>query len=170
MARSARVTWTKPDSIHLTFRFFAELNEDLAEPLREATGVVASSYKAFDIPLTRIGAFPRAQAPRVLWLGPSSEWERTSDGQRLVALASEIDDACAALRLGREEKHWHPHVTLGRVKEGERTVGGLLSDAGLFDDSVDAGALRVNEIELIRSDPGRGGHTYTTLWRALLSD
>lgn len=169
-SRSVRVTWTKSDSIHLTFRFFAELDEDLTEPLREATSAVAGSIRAFEIPLTRIGAFPRTQAPRVLWLGPSREWEQSGDGQRLVALARTIDDACAGLRLGREDKPWHPHVTLGRVKEGERMVGSALSSSRIFEDAVDAGALRVHEIDLIRSDAGRGGHTYTTLWRALLSD
>jgi RNA 2',3'-cyclic 3'-phosphodiesterase len=163
-SRSVKVTWTRPDTIHLTLKFFADLDDGLAAPMQAAIARAIGRAAAIAIPLSRLGAFPRPQAPRVLWLGPTDEWEQTTGGRRLAALFQEIEDACAALGLPRESKAWHPHLTLARVKEGERAVGAALASIHVFDELPTTGALVTDAISLIRSDAGRDGHTHTVIW------
>ena len=167
--RSGKVTWTKPETIHLTFKFFAELDETVVDSLRTIGTAVAAHCRPMALPLARLGAFPKPQAPRVLWIGAPPGWAETGDGRRLPEFAREIDEACAGLGLTREVKPWRPHVTIARVKEGERAVGRALSSADAFDQPLDLGALLVSEIALIRSDAGRDGHTHTLLWSARLT-
>jgi 2'-5' RNA ligase len=81
-----------------------------------------------------------------------------------MRLAEAIDHACDGLGLAREDKPWRPHLTLARIKEGERSVGHALSDAGLFEKPALSDALIVTTIALVRSDAGPAGHVHTTLW------
>ena len=168
-APAARISWTRPETIHLTFRFFLELDERLVAPMRDAIETATRESTAVKIPLSRLGAFPRTLAPRVLWFGPPPEWEATADRRRLSRLAGAIDEACDGLGLAREDKPWRPHLTLARIKEGERAVGHALSDAGLFDKPALSAALMVNAISLVRSDAGPGGHAHTSLWTVALT-
>lgn len=163
---SLKVTWAKPDTIHLTLKFFADLDERLAEPLHAAIAAAIKDVAPIAIPISRLGAFPRPQAPRVIWLGPPEDWELMADGRRLTALFQSIEDACAALGLPREAKPWHPHVTLARVKEGERAAGASLANAGVFDQPAVTASLVVDAVSLIRSDAGHDGHTHTVVWAA----
>src|SRR5688572_1984613 len=132
-SQSARISWSRPETIHLTFRFFLELDERLVGPMRDAIETAARGSTAVRIPLARLGAFPRTLAPRVLWVGPPPEWEATADSRRLTRLARAVDQACDGLGLAREDKPWRPHLTLARIKEGERAAGHAISDAGFFE-------------------------------------
>ena len=166
---AARISWTRPETIHLTFRFFLELDERLVGPMRDAIESDTRESTAIKIPLSRLGAFPRTLAPRVLWIGPPREWEATADSRRLTQFAHAIDHACDGLGLAREDKPWRPHLTLARIKEGERAVGHAISDAGLFDKTALSEALTVDAIALVRSDAGPGGHAHRRLWTVALT-
>ena len=113
------------------------------------------------MPLARIGGFPRIAAPRVLWIGPSDGWMDTADGTRLAAIAHAIDRACDALGLPAEDRRWHPHITLARVKDGERLVGNAVRDVGPLPSSP---TIRADQVTLYRSDPTPGGARHTRVW------
>ena len=178
-ARRARVTWVRPEAIHLTVRFFEDIDERLATPLRDAvlettSGVVSDengnpslhSSGGFRIPLARIGAFPRIQAPRALWIGPPSDWQTAAEGVRLSRLIRKINDACDGVRGAGDEQPWRPHLTIARVRTGERDVGRVLAANGFFDQPLDVDALRVTGISLIKSELRPAGPVYTRLWTA----
>lgn len=137
--------------------------------MRDAIETATRESTAVKIPLSRLGAFPRTLAPRVLWFGPPPEWEATADSRKLMQLARAIDQVCDGLGLAREDKPWRPHLTLARVKEGERAVGHAISDAGFFDKPALLEALIVDAISLVRSDAGPGGHAHTSLWTVALT-
>ena len=163
-SNTSRISWTRPETIHLTFRFFLELDERLVASMHDAIETATRESSAIRIPLSRLGAFPRTLAPRVIWIGPPAEWEGSADRRRLVRLAAAIDQACAGLGLAPDDKSWRPHLTLARIKEGERGVGHALSDAGLFEKLALSDTLNVDSISLIRSDAGPAGHVHTLLW------
>lgn len=67
------------------------------------------------------------------------------------------------LELPVEDRPWHPHLTLARVRDGEREMGKVLT-AGTATRTSDIGVLHVGEIVLMRSDLQTAGPIYTKLW------
>ena len=118
--------------------------------------------------LNRLGAFPNGRAPRTLWIGPSDDARAQAAAARIIALHSAIDAACATLGLQQDPHHLSPHLTLARVRSGERQVGRALTDAGLFDRSIDAGSLACEAVTLFKSDLTAKGPIHTRLWKVKL--
>ncbi len=65
----AQASWSRPENIHLTLKFFGEL------PLAEVENVTIAARRAvdglapFEIQVGDTGIFPSHGSPRVLWLG-----------------------------------------------------------------------------------------------------
>lgn len=158
------VKWVQPRHFHLTLKFLGETRQDDLPALSEALREVAGRAAPFSLALAGVGAFPSARRPRVVWLGVAS------GSEPLVALACATDGACAALGWAREEKPYHPHLTLGRTRELQRGRAGrptaspeALTRALERESSAAAGEVRVERIVLVRSELQRGGPVYTVL-------
>ena len=168
LSRDVRISWVQPTSIHLTIKFLGDIDEQLVAPMQDAMSEVVRGHCAIHVPLERLGVFPRLQQPRVLWVGPSEQWERGDDAKRLVSLHRAIDDCCGTLNLAMDERSWSPHLTLARVKEGGRSMGRLLAQSGVMDRPLAMGSLPVDAIVLIKSELKPTGSLYTTLWSSRL--
>ncbi len=166
-APHARVTWTNAEAIHLTVRFFARLDPAIVSALHQQVSDGVSRSHALTVPLTRIGGFPRLAAPRVIWIGPPDDWMQSADGARLAGIAQAVDHACDALGLEHEDRRWSPHLTLARVKEGERRVGDGLRGVDGPHRPITL-ALRAGHITLYRSDLAPRGAVHTPLWTLTL--
>ena len=160
----ARITWVRPAVMHLTVKFLGEFDEANAEPLRAEVSRLVRGRAVAVVPLARIGGFPRAQAPRALWLGPSQPWEGSADAQRLNEFVRSVDAASARFGGIKDEKPWRPHLTLARVRAGERQVGRALAASGLLDETLSLGPLQVDAISLVKSDLRPDGPVHTKLW------
>ncbi|WP_455244359.1 RNA 2',3'-cyclic phosphodiesterase [Petrachloros mirabilis] len=169
LSRNARISWVQLASIHLTIKFLGDIDEQLVAPMQEAIGEVVQRYGAFQIPLDRLGVFPRLQQPRVLWVGPTEQWEQGEEGDRLASLHRAVDDCCGTLNLALDERPLTPHLTLARFKEGERSVGQALAKSGIMDRPVALGSLAVESVVLMRSELRPAGPRYTKLWEVPLS-
>jgi 2'-5' RNA ligase len=90
----------------------------------------------------------------VLWLGL-----RDSSGS-LARLQTALEDECAAQGFKREERPFHPHITLARLRSsaGTRELAAFHKEIGF-----PAMELPVKEIVLMRSELGPGGSRYTAL-------
>ena len=167
--RQAKVGWVRPASIHLTVKFLGDIPDGMVCSLRAAIELGASGHRAIHVPLARLGVFPRPQAPRVLWAGPLESWEQGADALRLKSLHRTVEDACQAVGLVPEGRPFSPHVTLARIKEGERQVGQALAQSGLLDRSVTIGTLPVEAIALMKSELQPPGPVYSKLWECPLT-
>jgi 2'-5' RNA ligase len=164
-ARPARISWAQPGSLHLTIKFLGDTDEQLLDPLHEAIARAIDHHRAIPIPLERVGAFPRAREPRVLWVGPSESWERSEDARRLEDVHRAIDAACASLGFPRDDRPFDPHLTLARIKSGGRQVGLALSRLGTMERPNSLGPLDLRTIGFVKSDLSSGSAVHTTLWR-----
>ncbi len=167
--RQARISWVQPASIHLTLKFLGDMPEESIESLHRAIEQVASGHQAIPIPLERLGVFPRLQQPRVLWAGPSESWEQGDDALRLRALHRAVEDCCQAAGFAPEGRPFSSHLTLARIKEGERQVGQALTRSGVMDHPMTIGMLPVEAIILMKSDLRPTGSVYTKLWEVRIS-
>ena len=119
--RSAKpdVTWTAVSSIHITLKFLGEINPAALPGLIEALESATASAASFAVKLQGLGTFPNIHNPRIVWCGV-----RDHSGN-LGRLQQMVEMACTQHGFTPEEKPFHPHLTLGRVR-GKRNLQPLL--------------------------------------------
>jgi 2'-5' RNA ligase len=169
-SKEARILWVQPVSIHLTIKFFGDIDEQLVASLGETVAQAVGSFQPVVVPVERLGAFPRPQAPRVLWAGPSQKWEQGDEAQRLRAIHRSIEQACENRGFPREAKQFNPHLTLARIKEGERHVGNAFMRSGVMDRPVTLGSLAIDSVLLLKSDLRPTGSVYTKMWEVKVGE
>ena len=168
MKRDTRISWAKPASIHLTIKFLGDMDEQVIDPMLVAVEQTVGSQRPVNVPLERLGAFPRPQSPRVLWVGPSENWERGGEATRIAEIHGAIEQACEGLSFLRETRPFSPHLTLARIKVGERHVGVALAQSGVLDLPLSLGSLAVASVVLMKSELKPTGSVYTKLWNVRL--
>ncbi len=109
-AFGADVRWTAVPSIHLTLKFLGEIEPATLPGLSASLRSTITSELAFTIRIRGLGAFPDLRNPRVIWCGLEG------DLQRVAALQEKVEAACLAAGFPREDRPFHPHLTLGRVR------------------------------------------------------
>jgi 2'-5' RNA ligase len=107
--RSDWVRWTPPEQIHLTLRFLGNVAADSVPDLEAALRRACASVRAFELAAEGFGCFPNDSHPRILWIGVSGELDLLKGLVERVWVGTEPWGEC-------EEKAFHPHLTIGRVK------------------------------------------------------
>ena len=167
--RRIRITWVKPEAIHLTIKFLGEIDEGTVDPLRSSISAAIDGWPVSEVPLGTIGAFPRIQAPRALWIGPPADWDPSDEAKSVLELAARIDAACEKFAVPRDSHPWRPHLTLARVRVGERDVGSALEINGLTTRTHDFGVVHIDGITLMKSEMRPDGPVHTPLWTLTLA-
>lgn len=105
-----RITWVKPESIHVTLKFFGETEERKIPEISRVLREVASSHKPFASELVNVGIFGSSYSPKVIWFGI----ERSEPLKKLG-----IDVLQSVEKIGWEpdRQNFVPHLTIGRIKE-----------------------------------------------------
>lgn len=104
------IRWTAPGNAHLTLHFLGEVEPERAQLLRLALPEVVTQHDAFALRTADLGVFPNMKRPRVLWLG------LYGPAHRLQTLREAIARVLEGLEFELEDKEFHPHITLGRVR------------------------------------------------------
>jgi len=167
--REVNLSWVRPASLHLTVKFLGDIPDTLVVPLREAMANALRHHRVLQIPLKRLGVFPRLQQPRILWIGPPERWEESEEAARLAAVHRAVEASCERLNLAPDSRPLSAHLTLARIKAGHRAAGQALARSGAMDRlpmAVDS--LAVDAIALMRSDLNPSGSIYTALWESKL--
>jgi len=170
MKRDVRISWAQPALIHLTLKFLGDMDEQVIDPLLVAVEQAIGRQTAVNVPLERLGACPRPESPRVLWVGPSENWERGAEAKRIAETHGAIEQACEGLGFLRETKPFSPHLTLARIKVGERQVGVALAKGGVLDRPISLGSLAVESVVLMKSELRPSGSVYTKLWEVKIGE
>lgn len=155
-----KIGWVAPANLHVTLKFFGEIDDTLAAPIRDALEPIAARRRPLRVRARSVGVFPPDREPRVLWIGID---ERDSDvrGAPIADLARQIDERLLELGFPKETRPFHAHMTLGRVKAAPE--GWREALAGFA--TTDAGQANVTELVLYRSDLSRAGAEYHALCR-----
>jgi 2'-5' RNA ligase len=156
----ARVGWERAEKLHLTLKFFGGVEPGRAGALAEALARCAAGVRPFALCLEGAGVFPAPARPSVIWLGlsdPSGE---------LARLHARIEDECAAANFPRDQRPFHPHVTLARVRSATRETRSLARQH--LEHAFAPVAFEVSEITLMSSRLAPGGSVYTPLSRHAL--
>lgn len=149
------VSWVRPENIHLTLKFLGEVGEDDIPAVGQALDETASCHRPFDLSGRGLGAFPSPSRPRVIWAGLEG------DRESLSRLARDVEERLSALGFPAEERPYHPHLTLGRVKNPSGPAGleKILRETGA--DSL--GPLPVAVLLLMKSTLAPDGAVHEVL-------
>jgi len=145
------VLWTREPALHLTLKFLGQCPEEFVSRLAAGLRSETRGLGAFPLDIGGVGAFPSLRRPRVVWVGVVSNAELTQLYQR-------VESVCTSLGAPREPRDFHPHVTLGRMRERARADAGALAEA--------ATAMhvrrqeRVSTVDVMESVLGQGGARY----------
>lgn len=111
------VKWEHPEKLHLTLKFFGSVEESLLKDFGETLKPRVSGLESFTLTYSGLGAFPSLDHPRIFWIGA----EPSDDLLRLVSV---IEEVSTSFGLPSEERRFHAHITIGRVK-GTRNLNRL---------------------------------------------
>jgi 2'-5' RNA ligase len=109
----ADVKWVDPANIHLTLKFLGEVDEKKLHQIKATLEEIGKFAKPFEIGVKDIGAFPKIEYPRVIWVGLGN------GASESVALAGEIDEELSKLDFEKESRPFAPHLTIGRVRSAK---------------------------------------------------
>jgi 2'-5' RNA ligase len=150
----ADVRWEPPEKLHATLKFLGETDESKLQPIAAALGTIAHGFSALTLSYRTVGCFPTTRAPRVVWVG----LEEPSG--RLEALQRQIEDSLTQFGFEKEERQFHPHLTLGRVK-GQHRLHSLLERLKTV--TFESQPVTIRELIIVKSDLRPSGSVYTTL-------
>ncbi|HTC49703.1 MAG TPA: RNA 2',3'-cyclic phosphodiesterase [Candidatus Aquilonibacter sp.] len=125
--------WVRPESLHVTLKFIGEKPEQEVEKIKLALGTIESkqipchsdpqvepgaeeslpffSNGKIEMSIRGYGFFPTARAPRVFWIGITSD-------SSLSSLAAAVDEKLSAIGIPKEDHAFNPHLTLARGAGG----------------------------------------------------
>lgn len=136
-----------PANWHITLRFLGNSTEWQCETV--LAGLTETELgRPFTLSFSGLGAFPRPARATVLWLGVAE------GSSALTGLASVIEDVVGSAGFVPEDRPFHPHLTLSRLRPPQ--------DVGRVINSVAPFPLRqqVNGMTIFRSHLGGGPARY----------
>jgi 2'-5' RNA ligase len=151
------VRWTKRGQWHLTLKFLGEVESQRLESLVNSVRRACEEFGVLQLRARRIGFFPDARHPHVVWT-------RVHDGrERLPLLQRAVETATAGFTSEEPEGTFSGHVTLGRCTTIKRPLAEILSKLAEAMENRFFGEWTADRIEVIRSELASGGSRYTTL-------
>jgi 2'-5' RNA ligase len=156
------VRWVATDAAHLTLHFLGNTAPERAELLRLGLSRAIASHGAFTISTGALGAFPDLRDPRVLWLG------LTGDTTALANLHRDLGRSLQALGFEIDGGRFHPHLTLGRLREEtpsrlKAEIRATFDDPDLLAVVGERALIDVRQAILYRSFLERGGARHEPL-------
>ena len=151
----AEVGWVNPEKIHLTLKFFGNIEASRIDPIVRSIEEPIRKTFPFSLKVRGVGAFPHLKSPRVIWIGLVDEKEI------LMSFQKELEAQLEKIGFRPEDRPFHPHLTLGRMKSS-RGKEGLLGKMEKHKEE-EFGDLQVDRVVLFKSDLKPSGPIYTAL-------
>lgn len=121
--------WLAPEQLHLTLRFIGEVDGGVFDDVIGALDSI--DMHPFELTLSGIGHFPPRRRPDTLWVG-------IEQSEALELLQHKIDSALNRSGVPRDQRKFHPHVAIARLRDthpnklGEYIVANNLFQSGPF--------------------------------------
>jgi 2'-5' RNA ligase len=154
-ADPAPVSWVVPANLHITMKFLGEISRDRMRAAVDALAGVAAGFPPFGLEAEGAGVFPGTRNPRVLWVGLREPLELVRE------LQENMENALSGAGFPREDRPFHPHITVGRARGvlppawGDRFIRALSGRR--------FGEVPVPKVTLYESRLSPGGAVYTVV-------
>lgn len=150
----AAASWSRPDNIHLTVKFFGNVDQPKIAAISAAAERVIKEFSPIQIAVGGTGVFPKPNRPQVLWIGIDD-----SSG-RLSQLHERLEDEFAREGFPKEERAFRPHLTIARIRKTHDASRLAQTHLAMKFSEVE---LTLNELILFRSELSPKGSKYTAI-------
>jgi 2'-5' RNA ligase len=152
--RNDGVKWVSSANLHLTLKFLGPaVPVDRIHRLERELKAIAEETATFELEAVGVGGFPDLKHPQVLWIGLRSD--------ALSDLAARVEDGAARCGFEREQRPFHGHLTIGRLKRSRlrfETRAGIEAVR-----NRDFGTSKIRAMTLCRSITAPAGPIYEVL-------
>jgi RNA 2',3'-cyclic 3'-phosphodiesterase len=158
---SGRISWTRPQGQHLTLKFFGDISKEAVNNICDVVQKRIVAEQKLNLKIEKLGVFPDARRPRVIWCGV------TGDVEKLITLQKKLDNDFAAIGFPAEDRSFKAHLTLARIKDSRDMRG--MDEALQKYSTFTAGEFICRELFLFQSKLSPQGAVYTKLAKFALS-
>jgi len=144
-----------PENWHFTLRFLGATQPEARDKIT-AVLQAATCGAPFTVRFNELGAFPRANRARILWLGIDQ------GAERMIQLAAIAEGAARSVGFEAESREFKPHLTLSRI-DPPVSVSTLIASKPRID-----ATMRVDSLVVYRSRLGGGPARYEVVARIAL--
>ncbi|HEV8387552.1 MAG TPA: RNA 2',3'-cyclic phosphodiesterase [Nitrososphaera sp.] len=142
----------EPQNFHFTLIFLGEISDSNVDRIQSKLSGLR--FDAIDLSYNGVGAFPRLDAARIVWVGVDRE-----GSQRLTDVADKVSSAVSELGF-KPDKPFSPHLTIFRVKARQPVdLSGLARKYDGF-----AVRDRIDKIHLKKSELTPAGPVYSNIY------
>lgn len=160
---NADAKWVEEENLHLTLQFLGSVDPRQVTGLIENMQNALADFSAFHLELGGLGFFPNTKKPRVLWAGVAGGLSS------LRQLHEHVQRANLFFGFAAEKREFSPHLTLARLRSNKGLNALLAAVEELRGSAANLGELSVTSVDLMQSELGRRGPTYTLLGAAKLA-
>lgn len=146
------------DGLHVTLKFLGDVPLNSVMSMAAAVDEATRDIEPFSIELRGLGAFPRPERPSVVWAGIEA-------AEPMHELAARLEERCALLGFAKENRPYHPHITLAYVKA--KPPPGLAALLEAYAETP-LGVQNVTSVNLMQSEHTRDGPKYIAMHSAEL--
>ncbi|MDO5823276.1 RNA 2',3'-cyclic phosphodiesterase [Methanobrevibacter sp.] len=148
-----RINYVELTNLHLTLKFFGEIDTNGLELLENRIAKVMSEFKPFNIKIKGCGAFPNNNHIKVIWVGIDEDF-------LIKELHDRLDKEFVKLGFDSDKK-FSTHLTIGRMKsaKNKNQVKSTIEEYSDFE----IGEMTVNSISLKKSTLKPSGPIYEDL-------
>lgn len=155
------VKWIEPGNIHLTLKFLGEITQEQAQEIKTILEDLACKFMSLELQLRELGAFPKLDFARILWVGLD---DKTGS---LKKIARDLDTSLTKLGIPKEDKTFSAHITLGRIKNHKKD---LKLQELLRKNKIQNLSFVFKEITFFKSTLSSSGPVYEALYRISLKN
>jgi 2'-5' RNA ligase len=155
----AAASWSRPENIHLTVKFFGNVDPQRVPAISAAAAQVVKEFSPIQIGVGTTGVFPRPSRPQVLWIGIDDASHALADLQK------KLENEFAREGFPKEDRAFRPHLTIARIRKPHDAA--RLAQTHL-ETKFETVELTLNELVLFRSELSSKGSKYTAIsWHRL---
>jgi RNA 2',3'-cyclic 3'-phosphodiesterase len=151
----ASASWSRPENVHLTLKFFGNVCKENLPRISAAAERVVKDYPRFQIKIGGTGVFPKPSRAQVLWIGVDDP------SGRLSALQERLEEEFASEGFAKEDRAYRPHLTIARIRKPE----GVRHLAETHLQLSFKQPLNVKDFVVFRSELSSKGSRYTAISR-----
>jgi 2'-5' RNA ligase len=150
----AAASWSRVENIHLTLKFFGNVEVDRIAKISAAATRTTEQFSTFEIEVGKTGVFPRPSRAQVLWIGVNDP------SGNLSALQKTFETECAAAGFEKEDRAYRPHLTIARLRKPESARRLAETHLNMNFEPI---AVKLNDLIIFRSELSSKGSRYTAL-------
>ena len=150
----AAASWTRVENIHLTLKFFGNVDVARISTISDAASRAVKEFSTFSIGVGETGVFPKPSRAQVLWIGVSDP------SGKLLSLQQQLENECAKKGFDKEDRAYRPHLTIARLRkpEGARRLADVHLQMKF--EPLD---IELKELVVFRSELSSKGSRYTAI-------